>query len=157
MSVIDLDQAKNGAGGNPWQTLKPKGGRGGGGGGFNFKLPAGSFPILIVAALIAAGMFIYTGIYTVPSDSVGLVTRFGKYLKEEPSGLHFKIPWGADDVTIVPVKRQLKQEFGFGTRGATNQTQIGENPQAESQMVTGDLNAALVEWVVQYRIEEPRK
>lgn len=158
MSVIDLDQAKNSGQSNPWQTIKSHGSGGGGGGGnFNLKLPGGSFQILMVAGLVAAALFVYTGIYTVPSDSVGLVTRFGKYLKEQPAGLHFKIPWGADDVTIVPVKRQLKQEFGFGTRGATNPTQIGENPQAESQMVTGDLNAALVEWVVQYRIEEPRK
>jgi len=156
MSIIDLDQAKNSPGGNPWQTVKTRGGSGGGG-GFNLKLPGGSFKMLGLAALIAAALFIYTGVYTVPSDSVGLVTRFGQYLKEQPAGLHFKIPWGADDVTIVPVKRQLKQEFGFGTRGATNRTQIGKNPQAESQMVTGDLNAALVEWVVQYRIEDPRK
>jgi membrane protease subunit HflK len=155
MSVIDLDQAKNSSGGNPWDIVKSRGG--GGPGGFNFKLPTGSFRILAIAALIAAALFVYTGVYTVPSDSVGLVTRFGKYLKEQPAGLHFKVPWGADEVTIVPVKRQLKQEFGFGTRGATNPTQIGENPQAESQMVTGDLNAALVEWVVQYRIENPRK
>ncbi|MEM7256588.1 MAG: FtsH protease activity modulator HflK [Pseudomonadota bacterium] len=157
MSVIDLDQAKNSGPGNPWQTVKSGGGGGGGGGNFKFKLPGGSLQILVIAALVAAALFVYTGIYTVPSDSVGLVTRFGKYLKEQPAGLHFKIPWGADEVTIVPVKRQLKQEFGFGTRGATNPTQIGDNPQSESQMVTGDLNAALVEWVVQYRIESPRK
>lgn len=133
------------------------GGGSGGPGGGSVNLPGGFLPILGLIGLVAIGLFIYTAYYTVPSDSVGLVTRFGKYLKEEPAGLHFKVPWGADEVTIVPVKRQLKQEFGFATSGATNRSQTRADPQAQSQMVTGDLNAALVEWVIQYRIEDPKK
>ena len=135
-----------------------RGGNGGGGSGSGGgNLPRKFLPMLGLAALVALGMLIYTAYYTVPSDSVGLVTRFGKYIKEEPAGLHFKVPWGADDVIIVPVKRQLKQEFGFSTNGATNNSQTRPDSQAQSQMVTGDLNAALVEWVVQYRIEDPKK
>ena len=130
---------------------------GGGSGSMTPNQPRKMWPFLSVAALLAVIWFIFTAYYTVPSDSVGLVTRFGKYLKEEPAGLHFKVPWGADEVTIVPVKRQLKQEFGFGTQGATNASQTRTDPQAQKQMVTGDLNAALVEWVVQYRIEDPKK
>ena len=53
-----------------------------------------------------------------PSDSVAVVQRFGAYLKEVPPGLHFKLPIGIDDATIVPVKRQLKQEFSFTIPGA---------------------------------------
>ncbi len=147
MAVIDLNQ------------MRPTAQGGGSGGGTPppLQLPGNWFQVLIVALLVGIGLFLYTAFYTVPSDSVGLVQRFGKYLKEQPSGLHFKIPWGADEVIIVPVKRQLKQEFGFSTAGATNPTQTATNPQAQSQMVTGDLNAALVEWVVQYRIADPRK
>ena len=59
--------------------------------------------------------------------------------------------------TIVPVKRQLKEEFGFATAGATDPYQIPREAKLETQMVTGDLNAALVEWVVQYRISDPVK
>jgi membrane protease subunit HflK len=95
----------------------------------------------------------------VPSDSVAVVQRFGKYLKEVPPGLHFKFPLGIDAATTVPVKRQLKQEFGFITPGASDPYQ-GTRPREakrETEMVTGDLNAALVEWVVQYRISEPVK
>ena len=88
---------------------------------------------------------------------MGVLQRFGKYLREVPPGLHFKLPLGIDLVTIVPVKRQLKQEFGFATPGATNPYQYPQEPEKESQMVTGDLNAALVEWVVQYRISDPEK
>ncbi|MFK7997746.1 MAG: FtsH protease activity modulator HflK [Granulosicoccus sp.] len=104
------------------------------------------------------GYTLYTVSYTVPSDSVGIVQRFGKYSAERTSGLHFKLPLGIDTVTILPVKRQLKQEFGFATSGATNRSQTRPRDLAQqSQMVTGDLNAALVEWVVQYRISEPLK
>ena len=99
----------------------------------------------------------WSSFYTVPSDSVAVIQRFGKYLKEVPPGLHLKLPYSIDIATIVPVKRQLKQEFGFMTPGATNPYQYPTDPDKESQMVTGDLNAALVEWVVQYRIQDPMK
>ncbi|HCU89705.1 MAG TPA: FtsH protease activity modulator HflK [Gammaproteobacteria bacterium] len=108
-----------------------------------------------LVALILVG--IWTAYYTVPSDSVAVVQRFGKYLKEVPPGLHFKIPLGVDLATIVPVKRQLKQEFGFSTRGARDPYQSPRDGKRETEMVTGDLNAALVEWVVQYRISDPAK
>jgi membrane protease subunit HflK len=85
------------------------------------------------------------------------VQRFGKYFKEVQPGLHFKFPLGIDTATIVPVKRQLKQEFGFTTPGATDPYQSPVDGKRETEMVTGDLNAALVEWVVQYRISDPAK
>ncbi|MCX7554138.1 FtsH protease activity modulator HflK [Marinicella sp. S1101] len=109
--------------------------------------------------LITVILSTWSAIYTIPSDSVAVVQRFGKYLKVVPAGLHIKLPLGIDAVSIVPVKRQLKQEFGFKTPGATDpyQSAIGQNGLQETQMVTGDLNAALVEWVVQYRVSEPTK
>ena len=111
---------------------------------------------LVIIALIALGA--WTAYYTVPSDSVAVVQRFGQYLKNVSPGLHFKLPLGIDMATIVPVKRQLKQEFGFSTPGATDpfQSPRGDGKR-ETEMVTGDLNAALVEWVVQYRISDPVK
>jgi len=126
-----------------------------GGGGSN----RGSFLGLGVAAVVGLIIYtLYTISYTVPSDSVGIVQRFGQYSTEQTSGLHFKLPLGIDTVTILPVKRQLKQEFGFATSGATNDSQARPSDLAQqSQMVTGDLNAALVEWVLQYRISEPQK
>src|SRR5215203_3296839 len=115
--------------------------------------------VVVLAVLALVGWGAWTSYYTVPSDSVAVVQRFGKYLKDVPPGLHFKLPLGIDVATIVPVKRQLKQEFGFTTPGATDPYQsprLGEG-KLETQMVTGDLNAALVEWVVQYRISDPVK
>jgi membrane protease subunit HflK len=116
-----------------------------------------SFILIALLALIAIG--VWTAYYTVPSDSVAVVQRFGKYLKEVPAGLHFKFPLGIDSAIVVPVKRQLKQEFGFATPGARDpyQTPIIRDEKRETQMVTGDMNAALIEWVVQYRISDPLK
>lgn len=115
--------------------------------------------LIVLAVLAAVGLGAWTAFYTVPSDSVAVVQRFGKYLKEVPPGLHFKLPLGVDAATIVPVKRQLKQEFGFTTPRASDpyQSPTPSEGQQETQMVTGDLNAALVEWVVQYRISDPIK
>lgn len=113
---------------------------------------------LIFIGLFALGALgAWTAYYTVPSDSVAVIQRFGKYLKDVPPGLHFKLPLGVDVATIVPVKRQLKQEFGFSTPGARDPWQSPKDGKRETEMVTGDLNAALVEWVVQYRISDPAK
>jgi len=110
---------------------------------------------LVVLILIAWGL--WSSVYTVPAESVGVIQRFGKALEVSvPPGLHFKIPFGVDRVSIVPVQRQLKLEFGYTTEGYSNVDQSGQNPTLERSMVTGDLNAALVDWVVQYRIDNPR-
>lgn len=127
---------------------------------FQTFFPGGNPKTLIVLALVALlAIGFWTAYYTVPSDSVAVVQRFGKYLKEVPPGLHFKLPLAIDSATVVPVKRQLKQEFGFTTPGARDpkQSPRSRDERRETQMVTGDMNAALVEWVVQYRISDPAK
>ncbi len=150
-----LRQLKNArAGSNGAGTGNVTQGSFGSGGGPGLASVFSGLGLLAVAAL---GLIAYTASYTVPSDSVGIVQRFGKYVSEQSAGLHFKLPLGADTVTILPVKRQLKQEFGFATAGATNESQSRPDLAQQAQMVTGDLNAALVEWVVQYRIAEPQK
>jgi membrane protease subunit HflK len=88
---------------------------------------------------------------------VGVIQRFGRLIGTVGPGLRFKLPFGIDTVTIVPVKRQLKMEFGFGTPGAQDPQQASGDQKAESDMVTGDLNAAHVEWVVQYEISDPEQ
>lgn len=108
---------------------------------------------LALLVLLAAGLA--RGVYTVGPESVGVIQRFGRFVGTVGPGLRFKLPFGIDTVTIVPVKRQLKMEFGFGTPGANDFSQVSRQPSLESDMVTGDLNAAHVEWVVQYEISDP--
>ena len=114
--------------------------------------------VLLLVIVFVVAVLALTSYYTVAADSEGVVLRFGKYLKTVQPGLHFKLPFGVDTVTIVPTRRQLKLEFGFTTPGyLTNPVQPSQDPMEEKSMVTGDLNAALVEWVVQYRIDDPRQ
>ena len=108
---------------------------------------------LALLVLLAAGLA--RGVYTVGPESVGVIQRFGRFVGTVGPGLRFKLPFGIDTVTIVPVKRQLKMEFCFGTPGANDSSQVSRQPRLESDMVTGDLNAAHVEWVVQYEISDP--
>lgn len=131
-------------------------GKGGGAGGGR------DIPWLRHVPAAVAGLFLLTAVwssfYTVPADSEAVVTRFGRFSHVVTPGLRFKLPWGIDEVSKVPVKRQLKVEFGFSTPGSGNTFQSsdpGEQAQ-ERRMVTGDLNVALVEWVVQYRVNDPR-
>jgi modulator of FtsH protease HflK len=99
-------------------------------------------------------VLILTSAYQINADSVGVVTRFGRFVRITNPGFHVKIPFGVEDVTKVPVERQLKQEFGFRSevRGTLPRD---ERTQTESVMLTGDLNVANVEWIVQYKISDP--
>src|SRR6476469_8472419 len=113
--------------------------------------------IAFVGLVILALIVIWTSYYTVPAESEAVVLRFGKFLKIVEPGLHFKIPLGIDEYTEVQTRRQLKLKFGFYTAGYTNPDQPSRQQLEEKSMVTGDLNAALVEWVVQYRISDPKE
>ncbi len=117
-------------------------------------------PVRVIASIVAIILLIvlaWTSCYTVQAESEGVVLRFGKFLKTVEPGLHFKLPFSIDRVAVLPTRRQLKLEFGFVTPGYTNPHQPGKDALEERSMVTGDLNAALVEWVVQYRIEDPKQ
>lgn len=109
--------------------------------------------ILAVIAL----WIVFSGFSTVPADSVGVLIRLGHFKDTVQPGLRFKFPLGIDELVVVPVQRQLKLEFGFATRGGSNPDQAAREPEAEQSIVTGDLNMALVEWVVQYRIIDAKR
>ena len=107
---------------------------------------------LIIGAIVLAGLLM-SSYYTVGPEENGIVMRFGKFVRTTQPGLHFKLPLRFERVIKVPVQRQLKEEFGFATVQAGVRSQYTDRgKQGESNMLTGDLNAAVVEWVVQYRI-----
>jgi modulator of FtsH protease HflK len=114
-----------------------------------------TFVALAIVGLVA----LYGAYYQVEPDEVGLVTRFGRFVRTCNPGPHAKIPFGIEQVQKVPVQRQLKQEFGFRTARADIQSSFhkDEKTDAESVMLTGDLNVATVEWIVQYKISDPYK
>lgn len=116
-------------------------------------------PVLGIGLALFIVYAAFTSFYTVESEEQGVVLRFGKYHTTTEPGLHFKLPFGIDKALMVATRRQHKEEFGYRTRssrpGQPSQY-IASDFQEESLMVTGDLNAAEVEWSVQYLIRDPR-
>ena len=110
----------------------------------------------VIAVIIL--IFIFSSFFTISPEEVGVILRFGKFSHLADPGLNFKLPLGIDQLYKVPVQRQLKEEFGFRTESAGVRTRYSsEGFLDESLMLTGDLNVAEVEWIVQYRIDDPYK
>lgn len=114
-------------------------------------------PALIVLALL---LLVATTYYQVEPAEQGVVQRFGRFVGLTNPGPHVKLPFGIDTVTKVPIQKTLKMEFGFRTESAGIQSTFApqtKETEAESKMLTGDLNVAVVEWIVQFRITDPKK
>ncbi len=117
---------------------------------------------LIIIVIISVVMVLFGGIkstfFTINPEEQGIVLRFGKVHRTVDPGLHFKWPFSIERLERVSVERQLKEEFGFRTRRTDVRSQYSKAGfDGESLMLTGDLNSADVEWVVQYRISDPIK
>ena len=124
-------------------------------GGFAFKpfrLLLGAIGLLGIIVTILSLLF---GFVSIPTNSVGVKTRFGAYVSTVDPGLAYAIPH-IDQIMVVPTQRLLKLEFGFATPNATNAYQADSEAADTETMITGDLNTALVPWVVQYRITDPK-
>ena len=109
-----------------------------------------------IVITLVIGVLVWSSWYTVQPEETAVVQRFGRYLRSAGPGLHFKIPFGVETVKTVPTARVLKEEFGFRTEAAARRTRYqGGDYTNESLMLTGDLNVIDVQWIVQYRIEDP--
>lgn len=117
------------------------------------QIPAARLRAVMIA--VAALLLLFTAYYQVEPDEVGVVQRFGAHVRTTGPGPHLKIPFGVETVTKVPVQRQLKEEFGFRTVQSDVRSQF-EGVAEEALMLTGDLNVGVVEWIVQYRIKDPK-
>lgn len=107
--------------------------------------------IFIVVVITVAMSF-----YTIDANENGVILRFGKYNKTTYPGLHLKFPWGIDKLYTVRVNYQWKEEFGFRTARPGVKTIYSKTQYSgESWMLTGDLNIADVQWIVQYKIKDP--
>jgi len=113
--------------------------------------------ILLGVLGLLALIVVATSFYIVEANEVAVILRFGKYVRQTEPGLHFKLPLGVETAIGVPVRKVFKEEFGFRTLRAGVRTEYDSRdyPQ-ESLLLTGDLNIADVEWVIQYKIKAPR-
>jgi len=129
--------------------------------------------VLIVVGILAL-IFLGTSVFIVDQTEQAVITRFGRYIGTRDPGLHVKLPFGIDKNYTVNVKTVQTEEFGFRTtRGGSfpsysNQTNadygvrtarsgpLYSDQADESVMLTGDLNIVDVEWIIQYRVVDPK-
>ncbi len=126
----------------------------------DFKLPKikpGVIKLIIVAVSVL--ILLAGSIYQISPEEIGAILRFGQFVRSTDPGLHIKFPLGIEKLIKVPVQRQLKMEFGFRTTrpGIRTEYRVTTESIRESVMLTGDLNVAVVEWIVQYKIKDPYK
>jgi membrane protease subunit HflK len=149
-------------------------GKGGGSGGGDSQFPdfddfidqvrskftkKSSFYIVLIILIIIAVFLSLSCFYTIDVGEVGVIQRFGKFVRETEPGLHLKFPAGIETLKKVNIKYTYTQEFGLRTVRAGIRTQYAPEREyiKESLMLTGDLNCAIVPWIVQYRIKDTYK
>ena len=147
-----------------WEKLKEQQGQRGGGPPpqmddiiNKFKqanIPGGPLLAVVVIIVLLVG---WTTFFTIESGSVGVVQRFGAFQRISPPGPNFKLPFGIEKVTKIRQDRILKAEFGFTSGQPEGRARFASSGSTagESLMLTGDLNVALVPWIVQYQIKDP--
>ena len=125
----------------------------------NFRPGKPPIKMIFIGVLVLIGLaVVFSTVFTIQPEEVGIVLRFGRYTRTADPGLNFKMPAPVEQVLKVPVQRQLKQEFGFQTAEAGVRTRYSDRDlRSESLMLTGDLNVADVEWIAQYRVDDPFK
>jgi membrane protease subunit HflK len=121
------------------------------------KIPAKT--VKAVALGLAVILLLWGSFYQIAPEEMGVILRFGKFVRTTEPGLHMKFPLGVERLLRVPVQRQLKLEFGFRTvrPGINSEFMTNAETKAESVMLTGDLNVVDAEWIVQYKIRDPYK
>jgi len=125
----------------------------------NSKLPGKISPGLVLLALVAIVLIIIfsTSFIVVDQTERAVITTFGKFTRVADPGLAFKVPFGIQRAYHVKTEVVQAEQFGFRTdkAGVVTQYSPKEYPE-ESTMLTGDLNIISVEWIIQYRINDPK-
>jgi membrane protease subunit HflK len=113
--------------------------------------------IVVILAAIVVIVFLSTSFIIVDQTENAVITTFGKYTKTLGAGLHYKLPFGIQKAFLVQTKVIQTETFGFRTLKAGKITQYSDKTfPDESTMLTGDLNIVDVEWIIQYKIVDPK-
>jgi len=118
------------------------------------KIKPGVIKLIVVAVIVL--IILVGSFYQIGAEEMGVILRFGKFVRTTNPGLHLKLPLGIEKLTKVPVQRQLKMEFGFRTSraGIKSEYRVTGESLKEAVMLTGDLNVVVGEWIVQYKIKD---
>ncbi len=128
--------------------------------GDTLNIGKGKKPVwLLIIVILLAVILGYTTFYTIPPGNKGVILRFGRYAGMVLPGLHFKIPFGVDTVYKVHTEQVDTETFGFKSISSGIQSKYEKSAatERESLMLTGDLNVIDVEWIIQFRRDDPRK
>ncbi|HUX36920.1 MAG TPA: FtsH protease activity modulator HflK [Rectinemataceae bacterium] len=114
-------------------------------------LIVGAIAVIVVLAFLGSSFFI------VDQTERGVVTTFGKFSYVADPGMHYKLPFGIQKSYLVKTEVVQTEQFGFRAEKTGVQTvYTDQSYPAESTMLTGDLNIVDVEWIIQYRIVDPK-
>lgn len=125
--------------------LRDRGSSGGRRKGRNFAL----------AAIALAALWLASGFYMVQPDELGVVLRFGAFVRTTPPGLRYHLPWPIESVLLPPVTRINRTDVGFEAHG--NETGGPVQRPDESNILTGDENIVAVNATVFWRIRDPQE
>ena len=118
-------------------------------------LPNGFKKVLRIIGLAVAGLALLIGVlscfYTVDDKQQAVVTTLGRVSDITDPGLHFKLPFGVQQVKKVDVNVYQKIELGY----VTNNNGSTTTRESESTMITGDYNIVNVDFFVEYKISDP--
>ena len=109
--------------------------------------------VIIAVIVLVLGIAAGTCFYTVDDKQVAVVTTFGQVTDITDAGVHFKLPFGIQNVEKVDVNVYQKIELGYSS-DQYDPYNYSTNP-AESTMITGDYNIVNVEFFVEYKISDP--
>lgn len=114
------------------------------------------FPAVRIIVLVVVLGWLASGVFIVDPEEMGVVTRFGAFDRIVEPGPHYHIPYPIESVSTPKVRHVQRVEIGFRTlRGAAGQSQVRPVPE-EAAMLTGDENIVNVQFIVQYRIDDPK-
>ena len=108
--------------------------------------------ILIIAVVAVLAVGALTCFYTVDDKQQAVVTTFGKVTDVTDAGVHFRLPFGIQQVHHVDVNVYQKIELGYSSKGDSYLVNT-----SESTMITGDYNIVNVDFFVEYKISDPVK
>jgi modulator of FtsH protease HflK len=120
----------------------------------NIRLPGGS---VLIGIVVLIAIIAYSTVFTIDSGAVGVIQKFGRFDRMAQPGLNFKLPFGIETVRKVPLEKVIREEFGLSPSESdlSRKEVIDSDTATTALMLTGDLNVAVVPWIVQYRINEP--
>lgn len=112
--------------------------------------------IWIIVAIVLV-MLVLSSFFVVDQTEQAVVLRLGKYNRTVGPGLQTKIPLGIEVSYTVPTQVVQTMTFGYRSNSSTSPLLGSTDYTNESLMLTGDLNIIDVQWIVQYKIEDPYK